>query len=51
MAGHKHERARSPAPWSKESLTPTLPLLPYPRMAGLFPACLENEEGNRKGME
>ena len=49
MAGESHERARSPAPWSKESITPTLLLLPYPRMAGLFRACLGNEEGHRKG--
>jgi len=42
MAGPRQARARSPAPWSKESITPTLLLLPYPRMAGLFRACLGN---------
>jgi hypothetical protein len=51
MAGESHERARSPAPWSQESLTPPLPLLSTPRMAVLLRACLGNEEGNRKGME
>ena len=42
MAGHKHARARISVPWSKESITPTLLLLPYHRMAGLFRACLGN---------
>ncbi len=42
MAGHKHALAWSPAPWRKESITPTLPLLSYPRMAVLFRACLGN---------
>jgi hypothetical protein len=51
MAGHKHARARISAPWSQESITPTLPLLPCPRMAALFRAGMGNEEGHRKGME
>jgi hypothetical protein len=51
MAGGSHERARSPAPWSQESITPPLPLLSYPRMAVLWRACLGHEEGNSKGRE
>jgi hypothetical protein len=42
MAGYSHERARTPAPWSKESITPPLPLLSYPRMAVLLRAYLGN---------
>jgi hypothetical protein len=42
MAGHKHACVRISAPWSKESLTPTLSLPSYPLIAFLFRACPGN---------
>jgi hypothetical protein len=49
MAGHRHALARSSAPWSKESITPTPPLLSYPRMAVLYLACLGTKRATAKG--
>ena len=49
MAGHRPERARSPAPWTKESITPPLPLL---SSHGRALSCVPGElQGDRKAME